>query len=86
MDCKHASRMISQSLDHRLSLVQRISLWLHLFICDACKEFSRQVALLRTMMARLGRHIENDPELTLPEQARQRISTVLAERADGAHD
>ena len=47
LDCKHAARLLSQSMDRELPLGQRVRLRLHLLICDACTNFGRQLKLLR---------------------------------------
>jgi hypothetical protein len=52
IDCREASRLISQNADRRLPLAQRIQLRLHLLICDACTNFSRQVQFLRKALGR----------------------------------
>lgn len=53
IDCKHASRLLSQSMDTALPLGQRVRLRLHLLICDACSNFGRQLKLLRRAVGRL---------------------------------
>jgi hypothetical protein len=50
LSCKEASRLISQGLDRRLSVPERIRLRLHVGICDACTRFTSQVAFLRRAM------------------------------------
>lgn len=47
LSCKEASRLISEGMDRRLSVPERIRLRLHVGICDACTKFSSQVAFLR---------------------------------------
>ena len=47
LSCKEASRLISQGMDRRLSLPERIAVRLHVGICDACARFTRQVEFLR---------------------------------------
>ena len=54
IDCREASRLISQNADRPLPLARRLQLRLHLFVCDACSNFSRQVRLLREAVKRLG--------------------------------
>ena len=51
--CKEASRLLSQSMDARLPLWQRVRLRLHLVLCDACNNFDRQVRFLRRAVAQL---------------------------------
>ena len=52
LNCKEASRLISQQLDRPLPLYQRVLLRLHLGFCDACTNFQAQVAYLRSAMRR----------------------------------
>ena len=53
ISCKEASRLLSQAMDQRLPLWQRARLRLHLAICDACTNFSRQLKFLRQAVGRL---------------------------------
>ena len=54
LKCREAARLASQRLDRPLSFGERVSLRVHLAICDGCTNFSKQVAFLRTAIARLG--------------------------------
>ena len=54
LTCKEATRLVSQGMDRRLGVGERVRLRLHLAICDACTQFTRQMAFLRKAMARLG--------------------------------
>ena len=47
LTCKEASRLISDGMDRRLSVPERIKLRLHVRICDSCTRFTSQVAFLR---------------------------------------
>ena len=53
LSCKEASRLLSQSMDRELSLGEAARLRLHLTLCDACRNFSRQLKQLRQAVARL---------------------------------
>ena len=50
LSCKEATRLISEGLDRRLPVPERIKLRLHVGICDACTRFTSQVAFLRRAM------------------------------------
>ncbi len=50
LNCKEASRLISQSMDQKLTLTQRASLRLHLSVCEACTRFGAHLNHLRTAM------------------------------------
>ena len=45
---------MSQGLDRRLGLAERLALRLHLLICDGCTNFSKQAAFLRRAISRLA--------------------------------
>jgi predicted anti-sigma-YlaC factor YlaD len=47
LTCKEASRLQSQSMDRDMRFGERLSLRIHLGICDACRKVSRQMAFLR---------------------------------------
>ncbi len=50
LTCQHASRLLSQQQDEPLPFGKRLRLRLHLMICDACTNVSRQFAALRMAM------------------------------------
>ena len=54
IDCREASRLISQQADRPLPFARRLQLRVHLLVCDACTHFSRQVRLLRQALKRIA--------------------------------
>jgi hypothetical protein len=56
LSCKEVSHLVSQGLDRRLGLWERLRLRLHLAICDGCTNFSRQMQFLRKAVSRLAEH------------------------------
>lgn len=50
LDCKETSQLLSQAQDTHLPIWERVRLRLHLGVCDACTQFSRQLDFLRTAM------------------------------------
>ena len=44
----------SQGMDRRLEFWERVSLHVHLAICNGCTNFSKQAALIRKAMQRLA--------------------------------
>lgn len=78
LDCRHATQLASQAMEQRLPFRQRVALRLHLLMCDACTQFTRQLRLLRRAVAHLGRQVENDPGHGLSAGARERIAAAVA--------
>jgi hypothetical protein len=54
LTCKEATRLVSQGLDRKLGLWDRLRLRIHLAICAACTAFARQMELLRRAIQRLS--------------------------------
>lgn len=84
MTCKEASHLISAGRECPLSRRERWGLRLHLWLCDNCRRFERQVRFLGLAMRMLARRTETDasgPEL--PPEARERIRQALYS-GDGA--
>jgi hypothetical protein len=80
LTCKQASKLISQSLDRPLSLSSRIKLRFHLFICDACTRFNKQLGQLRMAVHRMRQNTENDNSIELPSDAKARIINTVASK------
>jgi len=53
LSCRDASRLLSQSMERKLSLAEQAKLRLHLALCDACRNFGRQLKRLRQAAGRL---------------------------------
>ena len=52
--CKEIHRLTSEGLDRELSLIERVRMRAHLLVCDACRNFTDQMQLIRRAMRRLG--------------------------------
>jgi heterodisulfide reductase subunit B len=50
LNCREVTRLVSESQERKLSVVEKMSLNLHLMMCDGCKNFSLQVPFLRKAM------------------------------------
>ena len=50
MNCRQATRLISESRDRPLSLPERMTLKMHVMMCTGCKNFSLQIPFLSQAM------------------------------------
>lgn len=82
LTCKHASQLISRSLDRPLSWPERIKLKFHLLICDACNRFNDQLNQLRIAVRRMRNASENDSAIQLPLEAKMSIAKKVAQRIE----
>jgi predicted anti-sigma-YlaC factor YlaD len=83
LNCRQASRLISEAMDRKLSFMERLGLRLHLMICTACRAWRRQVLLIRRAMRSQAREAGRAPETdaTLTAEARRRIRIAIQARS-----
>jgi hypothetical protein len=72
LNCKQASELLSQSMDRRLTWAERWRLRWHLFACEACTRFKRQMEFLRAAMQHSKGKL-----FTLSPAARERMRNAM---------
>lgn len=60
--CKEATRLVSLGMDRPLTLSEQVQLRFHLTICSGCRNFSRQVHLLRKLSRQLVDRDDEPPQ------------------------
>ncbi|MDD5295763.1 MAG: zf-HC2 domain-containing protein [Rhodocyclaceae bacterium] len=60
MNCHEAHKLVIRAQDAPLSLMERLGLRFHLFICTACSSFERQMEFLRAACRRFPGDDERD--------------------------
>lgn len=83
LTCKEISKLVSDSLDRKLPVRQRIGVRFHLMMCSMCRAYEKQTHLLRKMMHSYARLKDgNTASEHLSEQARQRIKKALSDNEE----
>ena len=78
LSCKQTAQLVSMSYDKRLSWRERLAVRLHLLVCDACRNFTRQMRFLREATRRFAHEQpETDQRVRLSPAALERISRAL---------
>lgn len=88
LTCKETSHLVSEALDRRLSLHERVGMRLHLWMCAHCRRFETQLQLLRRALREDTRE-RPEPELgyaDLPPEARKRLLATIAARTQPPSD
>lgn len=49
LKCQAATRLLSERLERELALRERMDLRVHTLMCSSCRNFGRQVGVLRTI-------------------------------------
>lgn len=69
--CKESHRLVVEGQDRHLGPVERLGLRLHLSMCDACTNFSKQMEVMRRAMGQLGLRDFDAPEpITTPKDGK----------------
>ncbi len=81
-NCKEVSRRVSESMDRRIPLYQRLLIRMHLLMCRYCARFRRQLMFIREL-CRSRKLDENLPDKLahMPPDARERIKQALQDAA-----
>ena len=77
LTCKDASQLISEGQDRKLGLRERIGLRLHLWMCQSCRLFEKQLGQLRQVLHRGWKEGELPTEISLSTEAQERIRQNL---------
>ncbi len=80
LSCKEATRLISESLDRKLPLRQRLALRLHGLFCQWCRRYRRHLRFLRDAIRRHPERLEGPEPSSSPSlnpAARERIKRSL---------
>ena len=48
--CREVHQLVSQGMDRKLTLIERMRVGSHLMVCTACTRFNDQMSLLRRAM------------------------------------
>ena len=80
-NCKEVTQMVSESLDRKLPLHQRMGMRFHLSMCRFCSRFRKQLLILRKAMRVQDSYVEDAKHpLTLNTKTKERIKRSLADR------
>ena len=80
LNCKEVSRLVSQSLDRKLPLRQRVGVWFHLSMCRLCWGFRKELLVLRKAAGRQAEEFEKETSVAdtaLSKKAHERIQRAL---------
>lgn len=58
--CKQATQMLSEKLDRPLSAKEKINLAMHTAICGPCRQFGKQMEMIRDLSKSYSNAKESD--------------------------
>jgi len=54
ISCEDTSPLISESMDHRISLGKKLRIKIHLAICGACQCYKTQLDIIKALARKMG--------------------------------
>jgi len=79
--CKAITKLISDSMEHKLPLWHRIDLRTHLILCRFCRRFQAKVMAFREFAMRELASGDGSEELKLPMEAKTRIRDAMRQQS-----
>lgn len=76
-NCREIARLVSESMDHRLTPGKRMGVSFHLLMCRHCARYSRQLHLMRRLLRRQTSADQSASGTTLDEQAKERLRRLI---------
>ena len=73
LTCKEAAELISRSLDEKLPIWRRLSLWLHVTLCRFCRRYRRD-------LHQIHRAVGSAPDGELPADSGHHLSDEARDR------
>ena len=77
--CKEASRLQGIALNHKLNLLQRAGLQIHLLLCNWCRRYGKRIRFLQQATHEHTDHFVELPSQNLSVARRERIKQRLHE-------
>lgn len=85
-NCREVSRLVSESLDRKLPLHQRMGIRVHLSMCKFCSRYRKQLLILRAIMQQYAESYGSvDISESLSPTAKKRMKHMLRHHEDGVH-
>jgi len=75
--CRQMVPLMSESLERRLSIRERVGLRLHLLVCAWCARYLRQIKSLRFILCGQSSQLSAELAPSLADDARERIARAL---------
>jgi hypothetical protein len=75
--CREMVKIITASMDAKLSWREWILMKVHLLSCDPCVNFLKQIKFIRTALSHSDEKIEAQQHISLSDAAKDRIKTAL---------
>ena len=84
--CKTVSKQVSDSMEYKLPLFDRLKVNLHLMGCESCNLYRKQLLILQGLLKKYLENMEsneNADKITLSKEAQDRIKKAIKDKNQG---
>lgn len=85
-NCKDISRLVSESMDRRLSWRQRFGIRFHLLMCRYCSRYQKQLLLLRRLLRQQSESAQDSSLPALDEAGKDRLRKIIDQDHSSSED
>ncbi len=78
-NCQHVAQLVSESMDHKLSLGRRLGMRFHLLMCSHCARYKKQLHFIRRLISSNPSLITDSSLPTMDENAKKRLRQILSQ-------
>ena len=79
LTCREVTRLVSRSMQAKLSWPQRLRMRIHLLYCVWCRRYATQIQFLRKATGELANETDDSPKAKLSPEAKHQIRARLQE-------
>ncbi len=80
--CGIITHKISKSMDHNISVYERLQIKLHIIGCKICNRYKKQLATINEAFENYANEETLDQKSTLSDEARQKIKKMLSDQGE----
>ncbi len=77
-NCRHVARLVSESMDYKLSFGRRLGIRFHLLMCSHCARYKKQLYFIRRIISSHPSLMNDTTHLTMDENAKNRLRKIIS--------
>jgi hypothetical protein len=76
--CNDTTELISENMDHSISVFKRLRMGFHLVLCKFCRKYKAQLETLKKMTLGLDKEVSDTaPQATLKPDSKERLKKII---------
>ncbi len=77
-NCQSVARLVSESMDHKLSPGRRLGVRFHLLMCRHCSRYQKQLHFIRRLFSSQSSFKSESSSVTMDKSAKKRLRQIVS--------